>query len=67
MAFSARGMGHSKRERVDGVRERLVTGVVSVDVVAHLQIVADSRGVGGVAPDGVEVEHAVEGAARADP
>src|SRR5699024_7685747 len=41
--------------------------VVAVQVIAHVEVVTDTGGVGRVAPDGVEVQDPVEDTAGADP
>jgi hypothetical protein len=52
---------------VDGIRHRLVAGVVWVQVVTAVVGGQQMQGVGWVADGLVEVDDAVEGAARADP
>ncbi len=62
-----RSLFHAEHSKVDRSRHRLVSGVVRMQMVAVVIFGLDVLGIGGIAGQGVEIDHPVELAARADP
>src|SRR5262245_47948013 len=61
------GTGRRERREIDGVRHRLVSGVVGMQPVAGLEILAEFRGLFRIAHHRVEVDDAVVFTAGPDP
>src|SRR5919106_3441594 len=58
---------HPEQLQIDRVGHRLVARVLRVEVVARVEVGPDVLGIARVTRRGVEVDHTIESAARADP
>ena len=56
-----------ENSQVEGIRHRLIAGVVGVQVIARVELGAQPFRIGRIARRGLEIDHGVERAAGADP